>query len=65
MRKQILKHEKIMKTFIPKIILHNYIFYKGDLTDVRDFPVDSRMLLIFYKFPTQHMVQTHFLLEDL
>ena len=24
-----------MKTFIPKIILHNYIFYKGDPTDVK------------------------------
>ena len=52
MRKQILKHKKIMKTFIPKIILHNYIFYKGDPTDVRTFQVKLRMALIFTDLPT-------------
>ena len=40
MRKQISKHAKIKKTFVPKIILHNYILYKGDPTYVAIFPVD-------------------------
>ena len=43
MRKQILKHKKIMKTFVPKIILQNYILYKGDPTYVRILPVDLGM----------------------
>ena len=32
MGKQILKHKKIKKTHITRIILHNYILYNGDLT---------------------------------
>ena len=52
MRKQILKNKKIKKPFVPKIILHNYIFYKGDLTYVAIFPVCLRMDLIFTDFPT-------------
>ena len=41
MRKQILKHKNMNKTFFPKMILHDYIFYKGDPTYVGIFPVDS------------------------
>ena len=52
MRKHILKHKKIKKTFVPKIILHNYILYKGDPTYVAIFPVYVRMDLIFTDFPT-------------
>ena len=47
MRKQILKHTKIKKTFVPNIILHNYILYQGDQTYVAIFPVDSGMHQIF------------------
>ena len=50
MGKQILKHKKMKKTYIPKIILHNYILYKGDPTYVRTFPMDSVMPLIFTDF---------------
>ena len=63
MRKQFLKFKKIKKTFVPKIILHNYILYKGDPTYMAIFPVDSGMHQIFTDF--QHMVVTHFLLENL
>ena len=52
MRKQILKPTKTKKTFVPKIILHNYILHKGDLTYVVIFPVYLRMDLIFTDFPT-------------
>ena len=51
MRKHILKVKKI-KTFVPKIILHNYILYKGDPTYVAISPVYLRMDLIFTDFPT-------------
>ena len=47
MRKQILKHRKMKMTFIPKIILHNYILYKSDPTYVETFTVNLRMVLIF------------------
>ena len=50
MRKQILKSTKIKRTFVPKIILHNYILYKGDPAYVVTFPVDSRMHQIFTDF---------------
>ena len=40
MGKQFLKFKKIKKTFVPKIILHNYILYKGDPTYVAISPVD-------------------------
>ena len=52
MRKQILKHKKMKKTYIPKIILHNYILYKGDPTYVGTFPVNLRMARIFTDLPT-------------
>ena len=52
MRKQFLKFKKIKKTFFLKIILHNYILYKGDLTYMVIFPVYLRMDLIFTDFPT-------------
>ena len=52
MRKQFLKFKKIKKTFVPKIILHNYISCKGDPTYVAIFPVNLRMDLIFTDFPT-------------
>ena len=54
MRKQILKLKKIKKKFVPKIILQNYILYKGDPTYMAIFPVDLylRMDLIFTDFPT-------------
>ena len=52
MRKQILKLKKIKKTFVTKIIWHNYILYKGDLTYVAIFPVYLRMDLIFTDVPT-------------
>ena len=38
------------KTYISKIIVHNYILYKGDLTYIETFPVDSGMPLIFTDF---------------
>ena len=41
---------KIKKTYITKIILHNYILYNGDLTCVGTFPVDSGMPSIFTDF---------------
>ena len=50
MEKQILKHKKMKKTYIPKTILHNYILYKGDLTYIGTFPVNSWMPLIFTDF---------------
>ena len=40
------------KKFIPKIILHNYILYKGDPTYVGIFTVNLRMALIFTDLPT-------------
>ena len=52
MRKQILKHKEMKKTYIPKIILHNYILHKGDPTYVGTFPVNLRMPLIFTDLPT-------------
>ena len=52
MREQILKLKKIKKTFVPKIILHNYILYKDDPTYVAIFAVYLRMDLIFTNFPT-------------
>ena len=54
MGKQILKHKKMKKTYIPKIILHNYILYKGDPTYVGTFPVDSGMPLILQISSTAH-----------
>ena len=50
MGKQILKHKTMEKTYIPKIILHNYILYKGDPTYIGTLPVDSGMPLIFTDF---------------
>ena len=44
--------QKIKKIFIRKIILHNYILCKGNLTYVRTFPVKLRIALIFTDFPT-------------
>ena len=52
MRKQILKLKKIKKTFVSKIILHNYILYKGDPTYMAISPVYLRMDLIFTDFLT-------------
>ena len=43
MRKQILKHKKMKKRCILKIILHNYILYKGDPTYIVTFPVNLRI----------------------
>ena len=37
-------------TFDTKIILHNYILYKGPLSYIRIFPVYLRMALIFTDF---------------
>ena len=50
MGKQFLKFKKIKKTFVPKIILHKYILYKGDPTYVAISPVDSGMHEIFTDF---------------
>ena len=50
MGKQFLKIKKIKKTFVPKMILHNYILYKGDPTYMEIFPVDSGMHQIFTDF---------------
>ena len=51
MRDQNLKHIKIKKTCITKIILHNYNLYNGDLSSyVGTFPVDSGVALIFTDF---------------
>ena len=50
MGKQFLKFKKLKKTFVPKIILHNYILYKGDPTYVAISPVDSGMHQIFTDF---------------
>ena len=50
MREQNLKHKKIKKTYITKIILHNYISNNGDPTYVGTFPVNSGMHLIFTDF---------------
>ena len=52
MRKQFLKHKKMKKTCIPKIILHKYNLYKGDPIYVGTFPVNLRMALIFKDLPT-------------
>ena len=49
-REQNLKNKKIKKTYITKIILHNYILNDGDPTYVGTFPVDSGMTLIFTDF---------------
>ena len=49
MWKQIWKLKKIKKTFVPKIILHNYVSYQGE---VAIFPVYLRTDLIFTDFPT-------------
>ena len=43
---------KIKQTFVPKIILHNYILYKGDPTYIGTFPVNLWMALIFTDLPT-------------
>ena len=51
--KQILKHKKIKKTHITRIILHNCILYNGDLTYIETFPVNLRIALIFTDFPTE------------
>ena len=50
MGKQFLKFKNIKKTFVPKIMLHNYILYKGNPTYMAIFPVDSRMHQIFTDF---------------
>ena len=50
MGKQFLKFKKTKKTFAPKIISHNYILYKGDLTYVAISPVDSGIHQIFTDF---------------
>ena len=50
MGKQFLKFKQIKKTFVPKIILDNYILYKGDPTYVTISPVDSGMHQIFTDF---------------
>ena len=49
-RKQILKHKKTKKTLASKIIMHNYIIYKGDPTYV--FPVCLRVYMVFTDYPT-------------
>ena len=54
MGKQFLKFKKINKTFVPKIILHYYILYKGDPTYVTIFPVESGDASDIYRFPAQH-----------
>ena len=43
---------KKWRRHIPKIILHNYILYKGDPTYIGTFPVNLRMALIFTDLPT-------------
>ena len=55
MRKYILKHSQMINTFDTKIILHNYILYKGEPSYIGTFPVD----LDASGFPTLHMVKTH------
>ena len=65
MRKQILKYKKIKKTYITKIILHNYILHKGNLTQVGTFPVDSEIHLIFTDFQRSTWCRPNFLLENL
>ena len=62
MRKYILKHTQKTNTFDTKIILHNYILYKGQPSYIGIFPVDVPDI---YRFPVVHMVKTHFLLENL
>ena len=52
MRKQNLKHKGEKKTYIPKIILHHYILYKGYPTYIGTLPVNLRMALIFTGLPT-------------
>ena len=52
MGKQILKHKKIKKTHITRIILHNYVLYNHDLAFVGTFPGNLRMALIFTDFST-------------
>ena len=53
-----LKARKIKKTFVPKIILNNYISYKGDLTYIRIFPVYLRIYPIFTGFSNGKWVST-------
>ena len=53
MRKQILKHKKMKKIYIPKIILHNYILSQGDWTYIGTFPVNLRMALIITDLSTE------------
>ena len=50
MREQNLKHKKVKKTYITKIILHNYILYNGEPTYIGTYPVDSGIALIFTDF---------------
>ena len=65
MRKYILNHNYIPNTIGSKIILHNYILDKGQPSYIGIFPVYLGMPLIFTDFPTVHMVETHFLFENL
>ena len=50
MTEQNLKHKRIKKAYITKIISHNYILCNGDTTYIGTFPVDSRMALKFTDF---------------
>ena len=51
MRNSIFNHKKITKTFISKIILHNYVLYKGHPSEFGIFTANQGMALIFTDFP--------------
>ena len=51
------------KTYILKIILHNYVLYKGDPTYIGTFPVNLRMTLIFTDFLTGNGSAPHAALD--
>ena len=46
-----MKHKKMKKTYIPKIILHNYILQKGNPTYIATFRVNLGMALILTDLP--------------
>ena len=54
---------KNKKDISQKIILHNYVLYKGDPTYVGTFPVNIRMTPIFTDFPTEIGSAPHAALE--
>ena len=52
MRKFLWKHKNLTNIFVSKIILRKFSSYLRDAPDI-------------YRFPSGHMVKTHFLLENL